>query len=52
MGISHRRVSGLREVAQGPQGANAVAGRHRPLPEDRRRPGRDDPADEGNRRDN
>ena len=34
----HRRLPGLREVAQGPQGPHALQGRHRPLPEDRRRP--------------
>src|SRR5437660_12923175 len=35
-GTSHRRLSGLQKVAQGPQGTHALRWRHRPLSEDRR----------------
>ena len=48
--LPHRRLPGLREVAQGPQGPHALEGRHRPLPEDRRRPLRNHPPDGGDRR--
>jgi hypothetical protein len=34
--LPHRRLPGVREVAQGPQGAHAVGGGHRALPEGRR----------------
>jgi len=43
LGISHRRLSGLREMAQRPQGPEAFLRRYPALPEDRRRPERDHP---------
>jgi len=48
--LPHRRLPGLLEVAQGPQGPHALQGRHRPPPEDPRCVQRDHPPDEGDRR--
>ena len=43
LGLPHRRLPGLPQVAQGPEGPRALGRGPRPLPEDRRRLERDHP---------
>ena len=43
LGLPHRWLPGLPQVAQGPEGPHALGRGHCPLPEDRRRPERDHP---------
>src|SRR5689334_6061647 len=50
MGVSHRRLSGGREVAQGPEGADAHLCRPDALPASAGGAGRDDAAHGGDRR--
>src|SRR5208282_439862 len=50
--LPHWRLSGLREVAEGPPRPGAFHRRHRPLPEDRRRAQRNHPPDGRNRSSN
>lgn len=45
MELPHRRPSGLREMAQGPQRPHPHEGRPRPLPQDRHHPQRNHPPD-------
>ncbi len=43
LGLPHRRLSSLPQMAQGPEGSHALGRGRRPIPEDRRRPERDHP---------